>query len=209
LSVLRILFVALSLFFPVLVGGQDDQRVVRPLIEVGDKWTYRGTNILGSDAEEYDVEVASVRGDLIQVVCTRRRDGKEADAIYTGEWSSSSTCDGFISRPPSRYLRFPLIPGTSYPVKFTIHRARKFKHTNEVEGKVVVKGWEHVEVPAGRFRVLRVEADLTVSQPDGGLLRRQHTIWYSSEVRRWVKSRSIARGADTFEEELLAFKLIE
>lgn len=199
----------LLLLFPAPVVGQDDTRVVKPLIEVGDRWTYRGVNMLGPGAEEYDVQVASVHSDLIQLVCTRKRDGKEFDGIQTDELSAATTCSGFIQRPPPRFLRFPLIAGNSFSVKYTVHRARESKYAPTVEGTVVVKGWESVEVPAGRFRAMIVEAELAGLQQDGGTQRRVATYWYSPEVRRWVKFRSIAHSADTFEEELLSYKLAE
>lgn len=208
-KMLRRFFVILLLIFSVPGVGQDPERVIKPVIEVGDRWTYRGVNILGAGSEDYEIEVASVHDDLIQVVCTRRSDGKEFDGTYTSEWSMTSSCSGFVNRPPGRMLRFPLRVGDSYPVEYSTQRVREFKYTQEVEGKVTIKGWEQVVVPAGRFRALKVEAETRVSQPGGTWLARTATFWYSPEVRRTVKTLSRALGGDTFSEELLAYKLIE
>lgn len=183
--------------------------MLKPVIEVGDRWTYRGLNVLGPGSEEYDVQVVNINKGLIQVVCTRKRDGREFDGVFTEEWSASTSCGGFIQKPPPRFLRFPLVPGVSYPIKYVTHRTRATTHANSVEGNVEAKGWETISVPAGRFRVMRIEATMDVSQPDGTSLRRHATMWYSPEVRRMVKSETYARGGDTFTEELLSYKLVE
>jgi len=207
--VLRKLFAALLSLFATLAVGQGDQRALKPLIEIGDRWTYRGINILGPGTEEYDMQVASVHDNLVQVVCARKRDGKEFDGTYTGEWSSAVSCLGSVSRPPVRFLRFPLHVGDTYSVNYVTQRVRASKYTVEVEGKVTVEGWEQIEVPAGRFGALKVEVETKISQPNGGWLDRTWTLWYSPDVRRWVKLLSMAVGGDTISEELLSFKLVE
>jgi uncharacterized lipoprotein YddW (UPF0748 family) len=66
---------------------------------------------------------------------------------------------------------------------------------------VVVVGWETVEVPAGKFRALRVEAT-----HDGRRNGPQVTAWYAPEVKRYV--RLIAQAVRSSREEvLLGYKL--
>ncbi len=206
---IQLLFLMVLILAVPPVFGQDADRVLKPVIEVGDRWTYRGVNMLGPGSEEYDIQVVNIDKGLMQVVCTRKRDGREFDGVYTEEWSASTSCSGFIQKPPPRFLRFPLVPGVSYPIKYISHRARAHTHTSSVEGSVEVKGWETITVPAGRFRVMRIEATMDVSQPDGTGQRRRSTIWYSPEARATVKIENYARGGDTFESELLSYKLVE
>lgn len=197
-----------------LVLGQDPERVLGPWIEPGDRWTYRGTNVLGPGTDEYEVQVATVGAEQIQAVCTRKRDGKEFDAIATIEWNYSSSCNGRIFRPNSGYFQFPLRIGKTYPFKFELVIAREFGggksgDFQRVEGTVKVLGWEDVYVPAGRFRTLKVEAEHIFRSSGGAESRRTVTYWYSPEVRRWVKFLSESRGGMTVTDELLAFKLVQ
>ena len=203
------LLLASLVFAAPMVFGQEGERVLKPVIEAGDRWTYRGLNVLGFGVEEYEMEVASVHAGLIQVVCTRKRDAKEFDGTFTDEWSSTTSCSGFINQPPPRFLRFPMVPGDSHTVKYTSHRVRETGFIHPVEGKVVVKGWDTVEVPAGRFRAMKIEAEMSAVQANGSVLRRFVSIWYSPEVRNTVKFESRARGADTFSNELLSYKLVQ
>ncbi|HVJ13211.1 MAG TPA: hypothetical protein VNC62_16680, partial [Burkholderiales bacterium] len=52
-----------------------------------------------------------------------------------------------------------------------------------------VVGWEEIEVPAGKFRALKVHAEGTyqrLDRPNAGWAR--NTFWYVPTVKRWVKS---------------------
>ncbi len=62
--------------------------------------------------------------------------------------------------------------------------------------KVQAVRWEDVEVPAGRFRALRIEADghmfrlnSIIGAGSGSRVRgiARTVIWYAPEARRWVK----------------------
>jgi hypothetical protein len=194
------------------VWGQDD-RVPRPIFEVGDRWTFRGVDVVGPGAEDYDLEVVRVGSDVIQVVCTRKRDAREFDATYTLEWGAAVTCSGYVNSPANAFLRFPLKPGDSHSYAYASRNPKDHDQRNEVQAKSVVRGWEQVRVPAGAFRALRidVEAQVSIPSPTGAQwLRRTSSYWYAPSVRNYVKSTSRIQGQGrNWDTELLSYKLIE
>jgi hypothetical protein len=83
----------------------------------------------------------------------------------------------------------------------------------EIEVKVKVVGWENVEVAAGKFNALKVEAIGTALRLDNRTLGRvRHQIWWVPEVERWVKwvwdDGTLASRPNEVD-ELVKFKLVE
>jgi len=85
-------------------------------------------------------------------------------------------------------FQFPLAPGRQYSAAWEMRRPRAGAFHVRHERKVNVVGWEDIEVPAGKFRALKVQAI--------GHFRRfdriasdeaRNTYWYVPQVKRWVK----------------------
>lgn len=76
-----------------------------------------------------------------------------------------------------RWVQWPLEPGRSWRFERPIASGIQVWEAR-------VKGWEEIEVPAGKFRTIRVEIDL-VSNPNP--LTWRATFWYSPQVKTWVK----------------------
>lgn len=190
-------------------AAQPDTRVVKPEIRVGDSWTYRGTNILGPGTQVHESRVSFVDDKLILVVSTRKSDGKEFDSSWTSEWNAVTAHSGNMYRPHTGFFRFPLHVGDKYQLKYEQFRPRETDRINQSAGSAVVVGWETIEVPAGKFRAMRIEADM-VTVPSGGgkAAQLKGVIWYSPEVRRWVKFQFVGGNA-MLAEELLEYKLDE
>ena len=203
----RTLLALLLVALPSLSAGQSDAPVPRPEVKVGDRWTYRGTNILGPGDDEHETVVHRADGKVLQIVSTRKSDGKEIDSIWTADWNAMTSYTGFIYRPSSGISRFPMRVGDKHTTKFEVLRPRANTITQYATMTVLVAEWEMVEVPAGKFRALKVEASGTWQQADGaGAFLQQITFWYVPEVRRWVKlEASSPRGR--LSEELVAYKL--
>ena len=83
----------------------------------------------------------------------------------------------------ARWLQWPLEPGQSWRFERPIAQGIQIWETE-------VKGWEEVEVPAGKFRTIRVVISL-VRNPDT-LYTTQVTMWYSPEVKSYVKKTEYA-----------------
>jgi hypothetical protein len=104
--------------------------------------------------------------------------------------------------------------GSSHRIAYEITSRRGSGASSRFEETIKVVAWEDVEVPAGKFRALKIECEGTYQRLDtraGGWLRRE--IWYVPEVKRWVKwTYGEGRGAPTSHyqkntDELIAFKV--
>jgi hypothetical protein len=200
-----LLFVA-----PTLSTGQSDARVVKPEIRVGDSWTYRGVNLLGPGTQDHVSRVSYVDDKVILLVSTRRSDGKEFDSSWTSEWNAVTSYSGRMFRPHTGLFRFPLLIGDRYETKGEWLEPRKKKGIDgAVTGSVKVVGWEAVEVPAGKFRAVRLETEFVIHALDGRAPQFKGSYWYVPEVRRWVRMQVIGPGGAPASEELLEYKLNE
>src|SRR5262249_11464972 len=95
---------------------------------------------------------------------------------------------GIIHDKPARFLNFPLRVGGSHDVTFEVIARRGGTARSRFQETIRIVGWEDVEVPAGRFRALKLEAKGTFFRLDasfGGWTRRE--LWYVPEAKRWVK----------------------
>ena len=205
----RALLALLLIAVPILSAGQSDARVVKPEIRVGDRWTYRSTNLLAQGTHEHETRVSFADDKVILVVSTRKSDGKEFDSSWTPEWNAVTSYTGLMYRPPTGVLRFPLRVGDKYSIKFEVLRPQVSTVMSLATGTATVVGWETVEVPAGKFRAMKVEAEWTNQPFDGSrAFQQQATFWYVPEVRRWVKLQAVNPNR-RLSEELLEYKLNE
>lgn len=205
----RTLLALLLVAVPALSAGQSDAPIRRPEIRVGDSWVYRSTSILGPGADEHVTRVSFATDKVILAVSTRKSDGKEFDSAWTSEWNAVSSYTGVLYKPPTGIFRFPLRVGDKYPIKFDALRARQSAVIDHATGTGTVIGWEMVEVPAGKFRAIKVQVEALYQPSDGSrAMPRKFTFWYSPEVRRWVKLYGEWPGG-WLGEELLEYKLNE
>lgn len=194
---------------PTLCAGQSVERVVKPEIRVGDAWTYRAINVLGPGEDVHETRVSFVDDKVIFAVSTRKSDGKEFDSSWTSEWNAITSYTGLMYRPPTGILRFPLRVGDKNPLKFEALEPGGRNVLFRATGTSTVTGWEMLDVPAGKFRAMKVELE-AVYQPLNGSsgFQQQATFWYVPEVRRWVRLQSVTPGR-RLSEELLSYKLNE
>jgi hypothetical protein len=205
----RVIVVLLLFSFPSLSVGQFDEKVVKPEVRVGDSWTYRANYVLGPGEDIHETRVSFADDKVILVVSTRKSDGKEFDSSWTSEWNAVTSYTGLMYRPPTGILRFPLRVGDRYPVKFEVLQLRGGNVTQNTTGSATVAGWETVEVPAGKFRAMKVDLEAVYQPLDGSrAYLQQATFWYVPEVRRWVKLQSVTPNRK-LSEELLEYKLNE
>jgi hypothetical protein len=209
----RLLAVALAAA-PVFCTAQT-QSIEKPEIKVGDTWTYnRTTNVKEYGPGLRQVRVAQVNDKGIQVVVTDSK-GKESDEIYTREWNDVSTGD-VIVYPHTGFFRFPLQVGSSYQTEFELVLVAfpngRVRHRHSVR----VSGWEEVQVPAGKFRAVKVETQGTWQRLDNNLKGTSRIVlWYVPEMRSSVKFTldnhvqigSELRPGEQILDELLGYKL--
>ncbi len=169
-ALLRTIGVAVSLVFASAAFGADEPGapVPKPDVKVGDRWTYRitthQTNVPRSTTSES--RVTFVGPDVILTVETRS-DGRETDSQFGSDWSGHSIgLLGQVFNPPVRFLKFPLQVGAEYLYAHELVAQRGSPARGRGEGTVKVMRWEDIEVPAGKFRALKVEAIGTFQRLD-------------------------------------------
>lgn len=192
-----------------LSAGQSVERIVKPEIRAGDRWTYRGTNVIATGSHEYEHRVSFTDDKVILLVSTRKSDEKEFDSSWTSKWNAVTSYTGSYFRPHTGFLRFPLRIGDIHELKYEFLRPRVNTVLAIATGTSKVIGWDMVKVPAGTFRTMKVEFEVAVKALDGSwAYEAQGTIWYDPEIRRWVKFQTISPNAKS-SEEMLAYKLNE
>ena len=132
--------------------------------------------------------VAFVNDKVIQLVVTRGKQIDEIDETYTADWNAIALAGGGNFAPHMGTFRFPLVAGASWPANFenTVPRRGEFQVSHERTAKAI--GWEEVEVPAGKFRALKIEVTGSFQRVDRSIAGSATTVlWYVPAVKRWVK----------------------
>jgi hypothetical protein len=164
---------------PAAAEVAPDAVIARPLVRVGDAWSYRQTSLITGKSARFDYRVVEAAAGRIRTI------SEGYGESYTADWNLVESSAGIRIAPHEGYFDFPLAPGKSYPFKAqrTVAKTRV-----AWEGSVLVRGWETIDVPAGRFRALRV--DVTGSFGNGPASKRaqlRQSYWWTDEVRRWVR----------------------
>lgn len=215
-----ILYAAFAICGPITTASA--QTIEKPAIQPGDTWVYRATiekGALGSTQKHHDIVVTRVTSSSIY--WTTKETGSNQvprELISPVDWSRARNVDGqetIVNKP----LSFPLSRGQTWTLSYTDdHPSNKQHKSEQFESKYVVVGFEPVEVPAGKFNALKIEAegkwtaqiepssvvaqsarvtaDNTTMVTQANRIRPGTTVsgrlykafWYVPEVKRWVKS---------------------
>jgi len=178
---------ALFAAFPALCAAQADAPVPRPELKIADSWTYRRIDLWTNKQTGFFItRVTFANERAIQTISQGGRG--EIDATWTAEWNAVSSPDDGIFEPHSGLLKFPLQVGATYKVVYDLKRPRQGPFHVKHDRMAKVMGWEEVEVPAGKFRALKVEIEGTYQRVDTSISgTAKNVIWYVPEVKRWVK----------------------
>jgi hypothetical protein len=205
----RVLLACALVAVSILSTAQPEAPIRRPEVRVGDSWTYRSTNLLAQGTHAQETRVTFSNDQVIFVVSTLKSDGREFDSSYTSEWNTVTYVSRNLYRPHSGLFRFPLRIGEKREVKYELLLPQTTAIESTSTGTITVVGWETVDVPAGKFRAIRIEMDSIVQPANNSrAFSRQLTTWYVPDVRRWVKLQGVTPRA-SFSEELLEYKLNE
>jgi hypothetical protein len=160
---------AAAAFF-VFCASSAAQDAPRPEVKVDERWVYRRVDPRAKPPTiVYELRASFVDARTIHTIVERQGGQRDSDATWTPE--------------------FPLSVGREYPATWENKRPRSGTFHVKHERSVKVVGWEEVEVPAGKFRALKVHAEGTYQRLDrsnAGWAR--NTFWYVPAVKRWVKS---------------------
>jgi hypothetical protein len=177
----------LLLLVPGLCAAQADAPVARPAVKAGDRWTYNLMDYWSNRVTGTREWVVTAATDMIIQAVVTEPGKPEYDESFTPEWNGVSTALGTYL-PDTGLLIFPLRTGARYDAEFEMifgpQRNWRSKHSR----KVHVVGWEEIAVPAGKFRVLKIVAGGSFQRLDTSMAgTATWTVWYSPEVKRWVK----------------------
>ena len=172
-------------------GAQSDTLVPRPEVKVDDRWIYRRTDHRYEPPTLlYELRVTFVDARAIHTVLSRQGRPRDSDAVFTPEWNSVVAVDeGIVEIKGGGLVQFPLSAGRSYASIWEMRRPRAGKFHARHDRAVKVVGWEDVEVPAGRFQALKLEAEGRWARLDSNASGwARNTVWYVPAVKRWVKT---------------------
>ena len=175
--------------FSGVCAAPPDAPVAKPSVKVDDRWVYRHTDKRRKPpATIYEIRVSFVDSRAIHAVVEQQGRRRETDATWTPEWNVVVAPDEGVVELVKGVLQFPLSPGRQYAAAWEIRRPRAGAFHVRHERKVTVVGWEDIEVPAGKFRALRVQADGHFRRLDKlASDEARNTYWYVPQVKRWVK----------------------
>ena len=165
-----ILLSFLVLFIPAIVYGQD--KVEAPVWNVGDKWILGASvTIMVENADEstYTVKYSTPGGESVLVY-----EKSSLNRLYSIEKDRRIPYQG----RNRRLLNFPLEIGKSWKDKYDTY----FETFTAL-------GWEEIEVPAGKYKALKLEYKQGKGEERAGRTSKEGKAWYwySPDVKYMVK----------------------
>lgn len=196
------------------------QTLNAPEIKAGDSWTYRVTTekaASGWSQTRDDTTVTRVTSSSIYYTVKASGSTQPPKELFAGlDWSRVRDVNGketTVNKP----LSFPLTIGKTWTLEYSEPHPNKTFRSEDWSTRFVVVGYETVEVPAGKFKALKIEAEGhwtaeleptqsvvqsaqinadgvsagTVAQKTAQKTvtgRTYKAFWYAPEMKRWVKS---------------------
>jgi hypothetical protein len=214
----RILASCLALALSSITWSQEAAN--QPVLQSGDTWTYRSTTERGpsgwSQVHE-DITVTRATGDSIFFSSKTSGSTQPPHEFVVGaDWSRMRDVNGkqtVVNRP----LAFPLQQGKRWDVAYTEQNPNTQHKSETFETHYSVMAYETVEVPAGKFRALKIEGNgqwHAEIAPQRNVVQGAQSVqgqttmatqvrstaertvsgrlykafWYAPEVKRWVKA---------------------
>ena len=213
----KLVVASLALSMTLIAAAQSADA---PVVKSGDQWTYQNTVETGPSGwkQSHDT-ITVVRTTSSSIYYTVQAKGAPTgpvEVIAGTDWSRIRNVDG-KETTVNRSLAFPLQPGKTWDVSFTEHNPNKAHTVEQLDTHYKVIGYETVEVPAGKFNAIKIEAEgqwnaelapmsnvtqaantsaggttmvtqVQRTQPGKATGRTYKAMWYVPEVGRWVKS---------------------
>jgi len=170
----------------------------RPTWNAGDSWTYRGRGPSGT----FNVTRKVLREGVFE-----GREAYEVDAGGTHYWYTKQL--GYLARtkgdettrlarPPEDW-QWPIQVGKQWSaIVAWIDRTDTQQQTYTLTSVWTVEAYEEVKTPAGTFKAFKV----TRREIESGA---SQELWYSPEVKSWIRIRGANTADGNYEEELTSF----
>ncbi len=187
--------------------------VNKPDIKVGDRWKYQVTNIYNNQVtSKFEQKITNVNGDEIKLDQTTFSSPEDSAGRVASRDANRATWtfpDRRIFEGSYVFLDFPLEVGKTWKNEYQRNR-NEGGGTTAFSSPVKVEGWEEVEVPAGKFKALKVvHSGFYNSKTNTGAWtgRSEETVWYSPDVKKFVKSVYLDPGGDQRRTELVEYEV--
>jgi hypothetical protein len=206
---------------PRIVAAATTESIPQPTLQAGDTWSYQNTlEKTPSVWRQTHSQSTVVRSSPSTVLVRNTEVGSPnppAEILLNADWSRFRSLNGketIVHKP----FAFPLTLGKTWDMEYTDDHPSNTSHKTEhhqLQFRVV--GWEDVQVPAGKFKALKIEADgtwsgevapkvaasvATQAGADGTTTAAQtvnvaartvtgrlyDALWYAPEVKRGVKT---------------------
>ena len=161
-----------------------------PTFTPGDTWTYQLRNLVDQSERRVVMTVKEIRGH--EVLWTS---GETSDLF--GNFTRNKTGENWNSYRPSTHMYvFPLNTGAKFTL--TSEHEVEGKRTYDNKTHLAVVGEEDVELPAGRFRAVKIERRIEWVQRNkpGNAGTSVWTVWYAGAAKRWIQAEEIAHAAN-------------
>jgi hypothetical protein len=217
MKTIRTILLLISSAVPVLVHAQSTSA---PKLSPGDTWTYADTVETAPNGwrQSHDeIVVLRTTSDHIYYQTKQAGTTQAANEMVEGaDWSRSRNVNG-TETTVNRPLSFPLSVGKTWELKYTEAHPNVRHDSESFDTHFKVVGPESVEVPAGKFEAIKIEAEgqwtaqtapmqsattgTVATQAGATVVLQTHrttpvvatgriykAFWYVPEIGRWVKS---------------------
>ena len=172
----------------------------RPTWNAGDSWTYRGRGPSGT----FNVTRKVLREGVFEGREAYEVDGGGTHYWYTKQLGYLARTKGDettrLARPPEDW-QWPIQVGKQWSaIVAWIDRTDTQQQTYTLTSVWTVEAYEEVKTPAGTFKAFKV----TRREIESGA---SQELWYSPEVKSWIKIRGANTADGNYEEELTSFTL--
>lgn len=205
---------ALSVLTSLAAIAQPTLPVDKPNLKVGDRWVFKTTNLFSNEeTSRYEQKITEVKEDevkLDQTTISSRNAASVGRVLHRkADQSTLTYSNPRIFEGKYVFLAFPLEVGKTWKNEYKWKRTDS--GTTSFSSPVKVEGWEEVQVPAGKFKALKVvhsgyySAQSSGNSWSGSIIE---TAWYAPEVKRFVKYESIdTPQGDQIRTELIEFEV--
>jgi hypothetical protein len=138
------------------------QSAPAPDVKPGDTWTYISTTERGpSGWNQMHEQVTVLRTTSSHIYFESKLAGSAQaprEVVVGADWSRARSVNGtdtVVNRP----FVFPLSPGKTWKVDYTEQHPNRFFASQTWSSQYRVVGTESVEVPAGKFQAIKIEAE--------------------------------------------------
>jgi hypothetical protein len=145
-----------------LCGAAHAASVDTPALKAGDTWAYTQTIETGTQGwvrKDEQISVERVTSDSVMIALKLSgSDQPPVEELRGLDWSRSTDINGkqqVVSQP----MAFPLSEGKKWDMSYTQEHPDALHTSQTVHCKYVATGWEDIQVPAGKYKALKIEGD--------------------------------------------------